>query len=164
MKLSNLNSIDLKKLKTLIESINQNYKKKRTLRNIHHVCGHATAIYLNNKSRNLPPIYFQIRFIDESSTFNSYDVNASLLAQSQKIVTLEGGRLINSLPTSINVLVPQSTTENDKIETLINDVVSVFETDVMNILIGPLAEAKFALEIDNEPFSLHILAQVEHSF
>ena len=36
---------------------------------IFHEAGHATAIYLYNKSKNLPPVYFEIVFEDLSDVY-----------------------------------------------------------------------------------------------
>jgi len=62
----------------------------------------------------------------------------------------EGGRLIELLPFSINAFVHKTTGHNDTMVSFIKDYMVAFEADVINLLIGPLAEAKHIYETDGE--------------
>lgn len=98
-----------------------------------HLAGHAAAIYLNNKAQNLPPVFFQITLKDIKPR-QDRDPNFQRL--------LEGGRLIETLPCS---------------EDLTDDYITAFDADIVNLLIGPLAEAKYVHECDNEPFTQNLI-------
>ncbi|MFA6164200.1 MAG: hypothetical protein WC685_12315 [Methylobacter sp.] len=117
-----------------------------------HEAGHATAIYLNNKSRNLPPVFFQIMFKDLNSE-SEEDLMAYQATHDNCIARVEGGRLIESLPPSIDALVHKTTDHNDAMVHLIKDYMIAFEADIINLLIGPLAEAKHVAETDDELFN-----------
>jgi len=117
-----------------------------------HEAGHATAIYLNNKARNLPPVFFQIIF-KEVSGDKDYDVIIYRATHDDSIARVEGGRLIQSLPYSIDGLVHKLIDHNDAMVPLARDYIAAFEADIINLLIGPLAEAKQAYNRDNELFN-----------
>ncbi len=85
-----------------------------------HEAGHAAAIYLNNKIRNLAPVSFQIIIKDLQSTSEE------------------------------SILVYQ-VAQNDDMEK--EDHIIAFELDIINLLIGPLAEAKYIADTDDELFS-----------
>ena len=65
----------------------------------------------------------------------------------------EGGRLIELLPFSINAFVHKTTGHNDTMVSFIKDYMVAFEADIINLLIGPLAEAKHIYETDGEVFN-----------
>lgn len=118
----------------------------------YHESGHAAAIYLNNKVRGMPPVFFNLYFKDaEVKTDNrimDYDA-----AYSDYIGRVEGGRLIQSLPASFASLESQSA-ENTKTHlTDIGDYRVAFDLDIINLLAGPLAEAKFVAVNDGELFN-----------
>jgi DNA-binding ferritin-like protein (Dps family) len=46
----------------IIDDYRSHIKRQHKIAITFHEAGHATAIYLNNKARNLPPIFFQIVF------------------------------------------------------------------------------------------------------
>ncbi len=77
-----------------------------------HEAGHATAIYLNNKARNLPPVFFQIMFKDLSGK-SEQDLMAYQATHDDSIARVEGGRLIELLPHSIDALVHKIIDHND---------------------------------------------------
>ena len=117
-----------------------------------HEAGHAMAIHLNNKARNLPPVFFQIMFKDlngepgkELSDYQATDDNC--------IASVEGGRLIELLPLSIDALVHKTPEHNEAMSPFIKDYMVAFEADIINMLIGPLAEAKYIYTTDGEPFN-----------
>ncbi|MGR9014980.1 MAG: hypothetical protein ACU83U_15195 [Gammaproteobacteria bacterium] len=110
-----------------------------------HEAGHAAAIYLNNKARNLPPVSFQILFKDLNGE-SEKDIMVYQVAQNDCIARVKGGRSIKSLPYSAEVLAQQAAEHN-------NDHAVAFEVDIINLLIGPLAEAKHIAYIDDELFN-----------
>ncbi len=117
-----------------------------------HEAGHAAAIYLNNKARNLPPIFFQIIFkeIDDAS---DYDEFMSQGSHDDCVARVEGGRLIQSLPFSVDGLAHKLIDHNEAMAPLVNDYIRAFEADIINLLVGPLAEAKFIHNRDDELFN-----------
>lgn len=116
-----------------------------------HEAGHAAAIYLNNKARNLPPIFFQIIFKERSAIdgegFMSQGIHDNCLAR------VEGGRLIQSLPYSVDGLAHKLIDQNEAMAPLVSDYIRAFEADIINLLIGPLAEAKYVHNRDDELFN-----------
>ncbi len=103
-----------------------------------HEAGHATSIYLGNKKKKLPPVFFQIQI--QKAT----DLNKLGLA---KVID---GHLINNLPIA----------GLDNIETLSiqdqRDYQAAYEADVINLLVGPLAEAKYVSIRDDEAFNFNL--------
>jgi hypothetical protein len=117
-----------------------------------HESGHAAAIYLNNKAKNLPPVYFQIIF-KELNGDKDDDVIIYQATHDDNIARVEGGRLIQSLPYSIDSLAHKLIDRNEAMTPLVMDYIIAFETDIINLLIGPLAEAKHAYNRDDELFN-----------
>ncbi len=102
--------------------------------------GHATAIYLGNKQRQLPPIFFQI-----SITHDTYRMDNEWIAK------VDGGRLIHTLPSSVAEATRDFTDAQKQAYRL------AFEADIVNLLVGPLAEAKYVALRDHEPINLHLV-------
>jgi len=117
-----------------------------------HEAGHAAAIYLNNKARNLPPVFFQILLKDLNAE-SEESVMVYQVTQNDCIARVQGGRFIESLPSSIDALVHDLTDHNDAMIPLMRDYMIAFEVDIVNLLIGPLAEAKYIAETDDELFN-----------
>jgi hypothetical protein len=122
------------------------------LRVAFHEAGHAAGIHLNNKARRLPPVFFKIIF-KEMSGVTDADVMAHQTIHDDCIARVEGGRLIESLPPSIDSLVRELTKHNDAMVQLTKDYMAAFESDIINLLIGPLAEAKHVADTDDELFN-----------
>ncbi|MDP1770719.1 MAG: hypothetical protein Q8L15_00425 [Methylobacter sp.] len=120
-----------------------------------HEAGHATAIYLNNKARNLPPVFFQIMLKD----LNGMSEESIMVYQVDCIARVKGGRSIKSLPYSADTLA-HATDHNNTMGPLIQDHIVAFEVDIINLLIGPLAEAKYIAHTDDELFN-HKLVDLE---
>ena len=115
----------------------------------HHEAGHATAIYLYNKHKQLPPVYFHItiKAVDQQQG-NTWDTR---LACDHFAAAVEGGRLIHSLPVALIESAHYfSAVEQDAYQT-------AFEADMINLMIGPLAEAKYVALRDNEQFSARLV-------
>ena len=121
-----------------------------------HEAGHAAAIYLNNKARNLPPVFFQIVFKDLSGA-QDYDVLIYKATHDDSIARVEGGRLIELLPHSIDGLDHKLIKHNQAMAPLVSDYLVAFEADIINLLAGPLAEAKHVHKRDDELFNHHLV-------
>lgn len=117
-----------------------------------HEAGHAAGIHINNKARNLPPVFFKINFKDMDS-MSSIDGMAYQSVQNECIARVEGGRLIDLLQPSIDSLEAELTERRGEMMQWVNDYMTAFEADIINLLIGPLAEAKYVAETDDEPFN-----------
>lgn len=110
-----------------------------------HEAGHAAAIYLGNQQKGLPPVFFQI-FINPLNN----DVQSSGFLgkpSDHYIAKVEGGRLIHTLPSSLDEATKDfSTAQKHAYQ-------HAFEADIINLLAGPLAEARYLALRDNEPLS-----------
>ncbi|MEY3289646.1 MAG: hypothetical protein RLZZ419_1888 [Pseudomonadota bacterium] len=113
-----------------------------------HEAGHATAIYLGNKQKQLPPIFFQIfinRLNDDSPTNKSYD------SCHDGVTKIDGGRLIHTLPLSFGEAVSNfSSLQKQTYQ-------HAFEADIINLLVGPLAEANYIALRDDEPINQYLV-------
>jgi hypothetical protein len=114
----------------------------------YHKAGHAAAIHLGNKQKQLPAVHFQIIIKLHEGTVKT---DRFARQQSKYVATVEGGRLIQSLPLSF-AEVTQDFSGQDQEECL-----RAFEADVINLLAGSLAEAKYLLARDNEAFSPNLV-------
>ncbi|MDO9213141.1 MAG: hypothetical protein Q7U23_04830 [Methylococcales bacterium] len=102
-----------------------------------HKAGHAAAIYFGNKQKQLPPVFFQIIISD--CLCNAYDNNCQ--------TKVEGGRLIQSLPSSFEENIRSFSPNQEQAYR------QAFEADIINLLVGPLAEANYVAQRDNELIS-----------
>ncbi len=114
-------------------------------RTVYHEAGHSAAIYLYNKRKQLPPVFFQININQLESLHNNGPMESPYYADNDCIATVEGGRLLQSLPVSTAELI------NDR------SYLTAFEADIVNLLVGPIAEAKYVALCDDEPFHLQLL-------
>lgn len=118
-------------------------------RSAYHQAGQAAAIYLGNKQKNLPALHFQI-------AIKPCEQEASLSGRFMRIpgkygAKLEGGRLISDLPHSYQAATRQlSPADRQKCQ-------CAFEADVVNLLAGSLAEAKFVALRDGEVFNANLV-------
>lgn len=122
-----------------------------------HEAGHAAAIHLNNKARNMPPVYFQIVF-KELNGDKDYDVIIYQATHDDSIARVEGGRLIQSLPYCIDGLAHKLIDRNEAMAPPLRDYLIAFEADIINLLIGPLAEAKHVYNRDDELFNQQLVS------
>jgi len=110
-----------------------------------HEAGHAAAIYLGNKQKQLPPVFFQI-FIKElncdfqstGSLYKSYDGCNNCNTK------IEGGRLIHTLPSSVDEAVCDFSSAQKQAYQ------RAFEADIINLLVGLLSEANYVAMRDDE--------------
>lgn len=113
----------------------------------YHEAGHATAIYLYNKQKQLPPIYFQI------SLKNNIDFikNTGCLSHDNVAAKLDGGCLIQNLALSF-IDCEHYMSENEK-----TDYHRALEADVINLLAGAVSEAVYVSRADNEIINADLL-------
>jgi len=110
-----------------------------------HEAGHAAAIYLGNQQKGLPPVFFQI-FIKPLNN----DVQASEFLgkpSDHYLAKVDGGRLIHTLPSSLDEATKDFSAAQKQAYQ------HAFEADIINLLAGPLAEARYLALRDNEPIS-----------
>ncbi|EIC31180.1 MULTISPECIES: hypothetical protein [Methylomicrobium] len=119
----------------------------------YHEAGHAAAIYLLNRIRNIPPLLFNLRF----SVIHSDTVTDFQTAYENYIACIEGGRLLHTLPDTLDDF-RYISVENgqDWIRTREN-LLNAFDADMINLLAGSLAEAKFVAEMDDEIFTYRLV-------
>lgn len=113
-----------------------------------HEAGHAAAIHLGNKRKKLPPIFFQIVIqgmaLEVPCPCRDDATNPPAMTCFARV---EGGRLIHTLPASLTEATQCfSPSERQAYH-------AAFEADIVNFLAGPLAEAKYVADCDNEPFN-----------
>jgi hypothetical protein len=119
-----------------------------------HEAGHAVAICLNNKARNLPSIFFHITFNDLDDKHEE-ELMCYKTRHDNCIARVEGGRLIEWLPSSIDALAQETKGHNDTMAVSMTDYMAAFEADIINLLVGPLAEARYIAgteELSNQQF------------
>ena len=104
-----------------------------------HEAGHAAAIYLSNKQKQLPPVFFKIHIIKPD------EINAHFSA---KVID---GQLIQNLP----VALLDNLSELSNTEQLCY--LCAYEADVTNLLVGPLAEAKYVSIRDDEILNINLI-------
>jgi len=104
-----------------------------------HEAGHAASIYLGNKKKQLPPVFFQIKIKKPKNVENQLYY--------AKVVD---GRLIQSLPIAGLENFGDLTTEEQL------HYQCAYEADVINLLVGPLAEAKYVSLRDDEAFNVNL--------
>ena len=109
-----------------------------------HEAGHAAAIYLYNKQKKLPPVFFQITIkAQDRLKYGHLDDHCAAV--------VEGGRMIHNLSVALLESADYfSVEEQDAYQT-------AFEADMINLLIGPLAEAKHVALRDNEMFNAQLV-------
>lgn len=117
-------------------SLNQFSRNDISLETAIYEAGHATAICLGNKQRKLPPVFFQIFITHDACRMDN-----------EWIAKIDGGRLIHTLPSSIAEATRSFTDAQKQAYQL------AFEADIVNLLVGPLAEAKYIALRDHAPIN-----------
>lgn len=113
-----------------------------------HEAGHAAAIYLYNKQKQLPPVFFRIFITDLHSDQGSTGcLCKSADISSHCITKIEGGRLIHTLPSQFDEATSQFSEDQKQAYQL------AFDADITNLLVGPLAEAYYIALRDGEPIN-----------
>jgi len=108
-----------------------------------HEAGHAAGIYLYNKHKRLPSVFFQITMKPSDKLLNL----PGTWLHDRFAAGVEGGYLIDNLPVSlIESACYFSMDEPDVYQT-------AFEADMINLLVGALAEAKHVALREGEYFN-----------
>jgi len=106
-----------------------------------HEAGHAAAIHLGNKQKQLPPVFFQIVIQGENIQAPSLPLPINC---ANGMARIDGGRLIHTLPSSTaeatQLFYPDQKQAYER----------AFEADIINLLVGPLAEAMYIAKRDDE--------------
>jgi len=111
-----------------------------------HEAGHATSIYLYNKNNSLPPVFFQIT-TKELCCHKFFAEPSDNLNNKHFVAHIEGGRLIQ------NPSIPLVESKNKLNKTEQLNYQAAYEADIINLLVGPLSEAKHVALRDDEPFN-----------
>jgi hypothetical protein len=115
----------------------------------YHLAGHAVAICLGNKLRQLPDVHFQIVIIQPMQDKRASGLSTDNVGGYTALV--EGGRLIHQLPltlaTALEGLPDQQQQDEYK---------RAFEADIINLLVGSLAEAKYIASRDVKAFNANL--------
>ncbi len=115
-------------------------------RNAYHQAGHAAAIYIGNKQKNLPAVHFQL--VTQSQRQESI-MYARFLSKYE--LKLEGGRLLEDLPCCLQTATRRLTPAEYR------QCQCAVEADVTNLLAGYLAEAKHVALDDGEIFNANLV-------
>lgn len=105
-----------------------------------HEAGHAAAIYLGNQQKGLAEASFQIEILPQQQA-----------VAGRALAKVTGGRLLNHLPTTMSAVENNLSAEEQRAFQC------AFEADIINILAGPLAEAKYVAFCDDEPINPRLL-------
>lgn len=117
-------------------------------RTAYHLAGQAAAICLGNQQKQLPEVYFQIIIQPQDG---STQLSRKSRKRDQYATAIEGGRLIQSLPASF------AEANNCFSWPQQEEYRRAFEADIINLLSGPLAEAKYVACRDDEAFSANLI-------
>ena len=136
------------KRKDIAQGLNQIADKELSTRTAIHEAGHAAAIYLGNKKKHLPPVFFQIIIKDVGKQVQSL---AKPTNRANSVARVDGGRLIHTLPSSTaeatHHFYPAQKQAYER----------AFEADIINLLVGPLAEAMYVAKRDDELINPHLV-------
>lgn len=117
-----------------------------------HQAGHAVAICLGNRQKQLPPVYFQVTL---TSREDARQINNQYLTTlSQYNARVEGGRLVPHLPSSFAEATRHLTW------TQRHDCQCAFDADVTNLLVGAMAEAYYISQHEGVAFNAHLVYQL----
>lgn len=114
--------------------------KNLILQTAFHEAGHAASIYIGNQEKNLPPVYFQIQIKNSNTTNN------------QLVAKVIDGCLIQNLPMVGLENIDNNLTKEEQLKYK-----CAYEADVINYLVGPLAEAKYISIRDDEALNFNLL-------
>lgn len=115
----------------------------------YHLAGRVVAIYLGNKQKQLPAVHFQI--IIRLQDGNGQQSDRFARTHGKYSAKIEGGRLIQSLPLSFAEATQYFSWPQQE------ECLCAFEADVINMLAGSLAEAKYLACCDGEEFNPHLV-------
>jgi hypothetical protein len=125
---------------------NQNYVAIQVgWRNAFHQAGRAAAVHLGNRAKHLPEVHFQITLSPDAG--ETRHPNKTKNNPTHYTAQLEGGRLIQDLPMAIDQLARELPPQDQAPFRM------ALEADLINLLAGPLAEAKYVAMCNNEEFN-----------
>ncbi|MCQ8104515.1 hypothetical protein NP590_10405 [Methylomonas sp. SURF-2] len=104
-----------------------------------HEAGHAAAIHIRNRQKQLPPVFFEIQIKRPDSS------------QREFFAKVVDGNLIQNLPIAVIESFSAMTNCGQ------HSCQRAYEADVVNLLVGPLAEAKYVAIGDGEIFNLELM-------
>ncbi len=113
------------------------------LRTAIHEAGHAAAIYLGNKQKQLQPVFFQIVITKIP--------NKAFAKTGHYLAKVQGGRLIDCFSCCMQTATRDFSPAQKK------SYLQAFDADVVNFMVGPLAEAHYVAFMDNEPINAHLV-------
>lgn len=116
----------------------------------YHLAGHAVAICLGNRQKQLPDVHFQI-FIDQPGQ-NKRASGPYAAKVGGYTALVEGGRLIHHLPLTLAAALQSLPNQQQQ-----DEYKRAFETDIINLLVGPLAEAKYVAIRDSKAFNANLV-------
>lgn len=122
----------------------------------YHEAGHAVAILVNNELKQLPPVFFKIT-INGLFQSKTLDRHSGLTKSNKYSAKVDGGRLVKNLPESIDSCNNTADLKLEKNGKLGKELLTALEADVVNLLIGPLAEAKHVANSDDEVFNQYLV-------
>ena len=140
----------------IIEALSQDSVIKHKRCAAFHEAGHAAGIHLNNKANHLPSVFFNINFKAFHHVADE-DVMAYQLSHNDCIARVQGGRLIEALPSSVDKLMLELSNHHNATAKWVKNYRKAFEADIINLLVGPLAEAKHVADIDDELFNHRLI-------
>ena len=100
-----------------------------------HEAGHAAAIHIRNRQKQLPPVFFEIQVKRPNAIDQDF------------IAKVIDGNLIQNLPIAVIESISMLTDNGQ------HSSQRAYEADVVNLLVGPLAEAKYVSIRDGEIFN-----------
>ena len=104
-----------------------------------HEAGHAAAIHMRNREKQLPPVFFEIQ------------LKRPNLDQAEFFAKVVDGNLIQNLPIAVIESFSSITDDGQ------HSCQRAYEADVVNLLVGPLAEAKYVSLSDDEVFNQELM-------
>jgi hypothetical protein len=113
---------------------------------VYHKVGHAAAIHLYNRKKQLPSVSFQI-VIKQTDYSRAQSSDNHAITRDHFTAIVEGGSLIHSHPLT---LTGSLLNEKDPFR-------AAYEADMINLLVGPLAEAKHVALRDDECFTKNLI-------
>lgn len=116
----------------------------------YHLAGHAVAICLGNKLRQLPDVHFQIVIIQPMQDKRASGLSTDNVGGYTALV--EGGRLIHHLPLTLATALEGLPSQQQK-----DEYKCAFEADIINLLVGSLAEAKYIASRDVKAFNANLV-------
>jgi hypothetical protein len=116
----------------------------------YHLAGQAVAICLGNRQKQLPDVHFQIHIDQPMPDKPGSGLSTDKVGGYTALV--EGGRLIHHLPLILAEALQGLPNQQQQ-----DEYKRAFEADIINLLVGPLAEAKFVANRDGKAFNANLV-------